>query len=130
MKTIVNTRAAVHCLRKSLHIVAHVALLAATSFPADIVPLAAEDTNSRLETACRADKDARKVDLGIRVYRHDNAEQSVLPVVRMAEDMLRIDRLPSHEYLPIPRLADFTSAATRLISINLRSEQPCNLSRG
>ena len=96
------TRAAVHCLQKPLHNVAHMALLAAT---ADIVPLAAEDTNPRLKIACRADKDARKVDLGIRLYRDDNAEQWVLPVVKMAEDILRIDRLPNHEYLPIPSLA-------------------------
>lgn len=116
MRTTANTKAAVHCLHKPLHNVAHVALLEATSFSADIVPLTAEDTNSRLKTACRADKDGRKVDLGIRVYRDDNAEQWVLPVVKMAENIPRIDRLPNHEYLPIPRLADFTSAATRLMS--------------
>jgi aspartate aminotransferase, cytoplasmic len=100
---------------QSTHIIAYMALLAATSFPADVVPLAIEDPNSRLKAACRADKDARKVDLSIRFYRDDNAEQWVLPVVKMAEEILRNDSLPDHEYLPIAGLAEFTSAAVRLI---------------
>ena len=53
-----------------------------TSFPADVVPQAAEDPLFGLMTAYRADTSAKKVDLGIGAYRDENAKPWVLPVVK------------------------------------------------
>jgi len=53
-----------------------------TSFPAEAVPQAPEDPLFGLMAAYRADKDEKKVDLGIGAYRDDNAKPWVLPVVK------------------------------------------------
>lgn len=88
--------------------------------------------------AYRRDTSEEKVDLGIGAYRDNNAKPWVLPVVRkvfqqlfgailccmkgwmvtlalQADDQLRQDPNLNHEYLPIAGLADFTSAAQKLI---------------
>ena len=56
--------------------------MAATAFDASVVPQAPEDALFGLMTAFRADKDERKVDLGIGAYRDNNAKPWVLPVVK------------------------------------------------
>ena len=87
-----------------------------TLFPADIIPLAAEDANTRLKAAFRADRDARKVDLSIRSYQDEHGKRSVFPVVQMAEEMLwNTVHRTSHDYLPVAGLAEFNSGAARLI---------------
>jgi hypothetical protein len=53
-----------------------------TAFSADVVPQAPEDPLFGLMAAYRADKDPKKVDLGIGAYRDDNAKPWVLPVVK------------------------------------------------
>jgi hypothetical protein len=53
-----------------------------TAFTADVVPRAPDDPLFGLMAAYRADKDPKKVDLGIGAYRDDNAKPWVLPVVK------------------------------------------------
>ena len=86
-----------------------------TVFPRDNVPQAPEDPLFGLMAAYRKDDFEKKVDLGIGAYRDDNAKPWVLPVVKQADEALRKDPNLNHEYLPIAGLADFTSAAQKLI---------------
>ncbi|KAI4161104.1 MAG: hypothetical protein LQ342_005141 [Letrouitia transgressa] len=86
-----------------------------TVFTPDMVPQAPEDPLFGLMAAYRKDTFEKKVDLGIGAYRDDNAKPWVLPVVHKADERLRKDPNLNHEYLPIAGLADFTSAAQKLI---------------
>ncbi|KAK4691089.1 aspartate aminotransferase, cytoplasmic, partial [Lecanoromycetidae sp. Uapishka_2] len=86
-----------------------------TVFHADNVPQAPEDPLFGLMAAYRKDDFDKKVDLGIGAYRDDSAKPWVLPVVKQADEILRKDPNLNHEYLPIAGLADFTSAAQKLI---------------
>ncbi|KAL8738144.1 MAG: hypothetical protein Q9190_008038 [Brigantiaea leucoxantha] len=86
-----------------------------TVFTSDNVPQAPEDPLFGLMAAYRKDTFEKKVDLGIGAYRDDNAKPWVLPVVQKAEEILRKDPNLNHEYLPIAGLADFTSAAQKLM---------------
>ena len=86
-----------------------------TAFDEKNVPQAPEDPLFGLMAAYRKDDFEQKVDLGIGAYRDDNAKPWVLPVVKKADDVLRQDPNLNHEYLPIAGLADFTSAAQKLI---------------
>ncbi|KAL2050525.1 hypothetical protein ABVK25_009194 [Lepraria finkii] len=86
-----------------------------TVFHADHVPQAPEDPLFGLMAAYRKDDFEKKVDLGIGAYRDNNAKPWVLPVVKQADEILRKDPNLNHEYLPIAGLADFTSAAQKLI---------------
>ena len=86
-----------------------------SAFPADVVPQAPEDPLFGLMAAYRRDTDPKKVDLGIGAYRDDNAKPWVLPVVKKADAKVHADPDLNHEYLPIAGLADFTSAAQKLI---------------
>lgn len=89
--------------------------MTATVFRQDNVPQAPEDPLFGLMAAYRRDEFEKKVDLGIGAYRDNNAKPWVLPVVKSADDVLRKDPNLNHEYLPIAGLADFTTAAQRLI---------------
>ena len=89
--------------------------MAATVFRPDNVPQAPEDPMFGLMAAYRRDEFEKKVDLGIGAYRDNDAKPWVLPVVQRADDALRKDPNLNHEYLPIAGLADFTTAAQRLI---------------
>ncbi|MCJ1453036.1 Aspartate aminotransferase, cytoplasmic [Mycoblastus sanguinarius] len=86
-----------------------------TAFHKDNVPQAPEDPLFGLMAAYRKDDSDKKVDLGIGAYRDDNAKPWVLPVVKQADEILRKDPNLNHEYLPIAGLADFTTAAQKLI---------------
>ena len=102
-----------------------------TVFTAENVPQAPEDPLFGLMSAYRKDTFEKKVDLGIGAYRDDNAKPWVLPVVKKvfrriwasdkwltklkAEAKLQGDPNLNHEYLPISGLAEFTSAAQKLI---------------
>ncbi|KAL9001443.1 MAG: hypothetical protein Q9169_000018 [Polycauliona sp. 2 TL-2023] len=92
-----------------------------TVFSADNVPQAPEDPLFGLMAAYRKDTFEKKVDLGIGAYRDDNAKPWVLPVVKKAEAILQKDPNLNHEYLPIAGLAEFTSAAQKLM---LGAESP------
>ena len=106
-----------------------------TVFTSDHVPQAPEDPLFGLMAAYRRDTFDKKVDLGIGAYRDNNAKPWVLPVVKQvsnilkpttitanwacdtlqADDKLREDPNLNHEYLPIAGLAEFTTAAQKLI---------------
>ncbi|KAL8707109.1 MAG: hypothetical protein Q9220_007807 [cf. Caloplaca sp. 1 TL-2023] len=103
-----------------------------TVFTSDNVPQAPEDPLFGMMAAYRRDTFEKKVDLGIGAYRDDNAKPWVLPVVKKvghigekpqssqliylkAEAILQKDPNLNHEYLPIAGLADFTSAAQKLV---------------
>ncbi|KAI4093472.1 MAG: hypothetical protein LQ344_002885 [Seirophora lacunosa] len=86
-----------------------------TVFTSDKVPQAPEDPLFGLMTAYRKDTFEKKVDLGIGAYRDNNAKPWVLPVIKKAEAILQKDPNLNHEYLPITGLADFTSAAQKLV---------------
>ncbi|KAK5052646.1 hypothetical protein LTR84_002511 [Exophiala bonariae] len=86
-----------------------------TLFTESVVPQAPEDPLFGLMAAYRKDTFDKKVDLGIGAYRDNNAKPWVLPVVKKADDIIRQDPNLNHEYLPIAGLAEFTSAAQKLI---------------
>ena len=63
--------------------------------------------------AFKADKDPRKINLGVGAYRDENGKPYVLTSVRKAETY--VDSAdPDKEYLPISGLGDFTKAAAKL----------------
>ncbi|KAL4983478.1 pyridoxal phosphate-dependent transferase [Aspergillus falconensis] len=84
-------------------------------FSTAVVPSAPEDPLFGLAQAYRQDPSDKKVDLVIGAYRDDNAKPWVLPVVKKADDLIRNDPNLNHEYLPIKGLADYTTAAQKLI---------------
>ncbi|EEB89759.1 hypothetical protein MPER_12110, partial [Moniliophthora perniciosa FA553] len=49
--------------------------------------------------AFKADKDPRKINLGVGAYRDDNGKPYVLPSVKKAEDLIASSK-PDKEYLP------------------------------
>lgn len=62
-----------------------------------------------------------KVNLGVGAYKDDYGKPWVLPVVRTVEQQLAHDLTLNHEYLPVLGLAEFTSAAVKLV---LGSDSP------
>src|SRR5688572_8400791 len=64
--------------------------------------------------AFRADGDARKVDLGVGVYRNDRGETPVLDAVRKAEQAL-LARQTSKTYVAPSGNAAFNTAIERLV---------------
>ena len=63
--------------------------------------------------AFKADKDPRKINLGVGAYRDENGKPYVLTSVRKAETY--VDSAdPDKEYLPITGLPEFTQAAAKL----------------
>ncbi|KAF5312604.1 hypothetical protein D9619_003212 [Psilocybe cf. subviscida] len=63
--------------------------------------------------AFKADKDPRKINLGVGAYRDENGKPYVLPSVKKAEELVRTAN-PDKEYLPITGLAEFTKNAALL----------------
>ncbi|KAI9061275.1 PLP-dependent transferase [Trametes sanguinea] len=61
----------------------------------------------------KADKDPRKINLGVGAYRDDNGKPYVLNAVKKAEELL-VQQNPDKEYLPITGLPEFTQAAAKL----------------
>ncbi|KAJ5368450.1 Aspartate aminotransferase cytoplasmic [Penicillium cataractarum] len=95
------------------------------------VAAAPEDPLFGLMKAYREDPSDKKVDLGIGAYRDNNAKPWILPVVKKADDAIHNDPSVNHEYLSIGGLADFTSAAQKLIvgadSPAIREKRICTL---
>ncbi|KAJ5896249.1 Aspartate aminotransferase cytoplasmic [Penicillium subrubescens] len=95
------------------------------------VAAAPEDPLFGLMKAYREDPSDKKVDLGIGAYRDNNAKPWILPVVKKADDAIHNDPTVNHEYLSIGGLADFTSAAQKLIvgadSPAIREKRICTL---
>ncbi|KAJ5787121.1 hypothetical protein N7457_002111 [Penicillium paradoxum] len=84
-------------------------------FTAALVAAAPEDPLFGLMKAYREDPSDKKIDLGIGAYRDNNAKPWILPVVKKADDAIHHDPSLNHEYLSIGGLAEFTSAAQKLI---------------
>ena len=63
--------------------------------------------------AFKADKDPRKINLGVGAYRDENGKPYVLNAVKKAETLL-YSQNPDKEYLPIVGHGDFTKAAAKL----------------
>ncbi|KAG8905689.1 aspartate transaminase aat1 [Tulasnella sp. 403] len=63
--------------------------------------------------AFKADKDPKKINLGVGAYRDDNGKPYVLSSVKKAEEILA-KAGEDKEYLPITGLPEFTKAAARL----------------
>lgn len=74
-----------------------------------------QDALFAIKQAYAADERAEKVDLGIGAYRDENGKPWILPSVKLAENLIQNASGYNHEYLPITGLADFTSAAARII---------------
>ncbi|EEH45254.1 uncharacterized protein PADG_01404 [Paracoccidioides brasiliensis Pb18] len=93
----------------------HIMTSSSSIFTASSVPKAPEDPLFGLKRAYQQDSADTKLDLGIGAYRDNNAKPWVLPVVKKADEILRKDPDLNHEYLPIAGLAEFTSAAQKLV---------------
>ncbi|KAI0801318.1 PLP-dependent transferase [Fomes fomentarius] len=77
------------------------------------VPAGPPDPILGVTEAFKADKDSRKINLGVGAYRDENGKPYVLNAVKKAEEIL-VQQNPDKEYLPITGLADFTQAAAKL----------------
>lgn len=62
----------------------------------------------------KADKDPRKVNLGVGAYRDDNEKSKVFDIVKKVEDEIVAKNLDK-EYIPIDGIAEFKNAARDLM---------------
>ncbi|KAF5377649.1 hypothetical protein D9615_005354 [Tricholomella constricta] len=69
--------------------------------------------SSGVTEAFKADKDSRKINLGVGAYRDGNGKPYVLESVKKAEELLNASKTDK-EYLPITGLADFNKRAALL----------------
>ncbi|KAI0793452.1 pyridoxal phosphate-dependent transferase [Abortiporus biennis] len=77
------------------------------------VPAGPPDPILGVTEAFKADKDPRKINLGVGAYRDDNGKPYVLHSVKKAEKLI-YESHPDKEYLPITGLAEFTKLAAKL----------------
>ncbi|KAI5898080.1 uncharacterized protein SCHCODRAFT_02611066 [Schizophyllum commune H4-8] len=77
------------------------------------VPAGPPDPILGVSEAFKADKDPRKINLGVGAYRDENGKPYVLRSVKLAEKAIEAAE-PDKEYLPITGLADFTKNAALL----------------
>jgi len=77
------------------------------------VPAGPPDPILGVTEAFKADKDPRKINLGVGAYRDGDGKPYVLNSVKKAEDLLRASN-PDKEYLPITGLPELTKSATQL----------------
>ncbi|KAI0825186.1 pyridoxal phosphate-dependent transferase [Trametes gibbosa] len=77
------------------------------------VPAGPPDPILGVTEAFKADKDPRKINLGVGAYRDENGKPYVLNAVKKAEEILA-QQNPDKEYLPITGLPEFTQAAAKL----------------
>ncbi|KAF8898685.1 pyridoxal phosphate-dependent transferase [Infundibulicybe gibba] len=77
------------------------------------VPAGPPDAILGITEAFKADKDPRKINLGVGAYRDENGKPFVLNSVKKAEEILTASK-PDKEYLPITGLSDFTKRAALL----------------
>ncbi len=79
------------------------------------MPQAPADPILSLTTGFKADKNPKKVNLGVGAYRDNNGKPYVFPVVRKAEAAIVADASLDKEYLPIDGLAEFRKGAQGVI---------------
>lgn len=77
------------------------------------VPAGPPDPILGVTEAFKADKDPRKINLGVGAYRDENGKPYVLDAVKAAEEKIYAAK-QDKEYLPITGLADFTKLAAKL----------------
>ncbi|KAK0208297.1 glutamic oxaloacetic transaminase AAT1 [Desarmillaria ectypa] len=77
------------------------------------VPAGPPDPILGVSEAFKADKDARKINLGVGAYRDGTGKPYVLTSVQKAEDLIATNH-PDKEYLPITGLPEFTKNAAKL----------------
>ncbi|KAF7347784.1 Aspartate aminotransferase [Mycena venus] len=77
------------------------------------VPAGPPDPILGVTEAFKADKDPRKINLGVGAYRDDKGKPYVLDCVKKAESILEASQ-QDKEYLPITGFADFTKNAVKL----------------
>ncbi|KAF5356231.1 hypothetical protein D9756_003806 [Leucocoprinus leucothites] len=77
------------------------------------VPAGPPDPILGVTEAFKADKDPRKINLGVGAYRDENGKPYVLPSVQKAEELFNASK-PDKEYLPITGLGEFTQRAALL----------------
>jgi len=78
------------------------------------VPLGPKDPILGVAEAYQADKDPKKVNIGVGAYRTDEGKPWVLPSVREAESRIFRD-ISDHEYAPISGPAAFVSESMKLV---------------
>lgn len=78
------------------------------------VPMGPKDPILGLNDGYLADKDARKVNVGVGAYRDEGGKPVVLKSVRTAEQKI-IESGANHEYLPITGLKEFSELACDMI---------------
>jgi aspartate aminotransferase len=77
------------------------------------VPAGPPDPILGVTEAFKADKDSRKINLGVGAYRDEHGKPLVLSSVKKAEEILTASK-PDKEYLPITGLPEFTKQAAKL----------------
>ncbi|PBK77268.1 glutamic oxaloacetic transaminase AAT1 [Armillaria solidipes] len=77
------------------------------------VPAGPPDPILGVSEAFKADKDSRKINLGVGAYRDGTGKPYVLTSVKKAEDLIATNH-PDKEYLPITGLPEFTKNAAKL----------------
>ncbi|KAJ7038141.1 glutamic oxaloacetic transaminase AAT1 [Mycena alexandri] len=77
------------------------------------VPAGPPDPILGVTEAFKADKDPRKINLGVGAYRDGQGKPYVLDCVKKAESFIEASK-PDKEYLPITGLAEFTKNAVKL----------------
>jgi len=77
------------------------------------VPAGPPDPILGVTEAFKADKDSRKINLGVGAYRDEKGKPYVLPSVQKAEELIRASK-SDKEYLLITGLAEFTQLAAKL----------------
>ncbi|KII93192.1 hypothetical protein PLICRDRAFT_35377 [Plicaturopsis crispa FD-325 SS-3] len=77
------------------------------------VPAGPPDPILGVSEAFKADKDPRKINLGVGAYRDENGKPYVLGSVKKAEELVASSN-PDKEYLPITGLPEFTARAAKL----------------
>jgi aspartate aminotransferase len=77
------------------------------------VPAGPPDPILGITEAFKADKDSRKINLGVGAYRDENGKPYVLNAVKKAESLLTAAS-PDKEYLPITGLPEFNKQAALL----------------
>ena len=73
--------------------------------------MAPADSILALTTKFKADKFAKKVNLGVGAYRDDNGKPYIFPIVKKVEIDIVNDKSLDKEYSPIDGTADFTKGA-------------------
>jgi len=79
----------------------------------DHVPAGPPDPILGITEAFKADKDPRKINLGVGAYRDENGKPYVLPSVKAAEDRI-YNAKADKEYLPITGLGELNKLAAKL----------------